>query len=348
MLMTSRFLAPALLAALLVAGAAAQDDTVTLLNGTVHKGVRVTSFDIRSVKFSKGSATETFPTDQVAKVELGKFQDTYRRGLKDPGFMLTAAQEQLKEKNTLMAQFGFVGAAIQFFDDNKPVEAVGALEEMQKAIPEAGLIPEVYRQKFEFYMGQGVAKGANNAATTAKKYQADAISGAWPPGFATEADFFLALSERKDPKDFQSKLKALVGKAATNPMVANRANVELAHSLRENKDPEGAKQIYEELIAKERVDDSARAGAYLGLGKIMMEQTAANDKDGFKKALLLFLRVRLETKGSWPSLQAEALYHAMLAADKWRGPEYNLVIGRCRNTLAGEFGGTEWAEKAKR
>jgi hypothetical protein len=347
MLMTFRFLAPALFAALLVADAAAQDDTVTLLNGIVHKGVKVTAFDIRSIKFSKGSATETFPTDQIAKVELGKFADVYRRGLKDGGFMLTAAQEQLKEKNTLMAQFGYVGAAILFFDDDKPAEAVGALEEMQKAIPEAGLLPEVYRQKFEFYMGQG-AKGAGNAAIAAKKYQADAISGAWPPGFSTEADFFLTLAERKDPKDFQSKLKVLAQKGATNPMVANRANVELAHSLRESKDVEGAKQIYEELLAKDKVDDSARAGAYLGLGKIMLEQTAANDKEGFKKALLLFLRVRLETKGSWPSLQAEALYHAMLAADKWRGPEYNLVIGRCRNVLAGEFGGTEWAEKAKR
>ena len=65
-------------------------------------------------------------------------------------------------------------------------------------------------------------------------------------------------------------------------------------------------------------------------------------------ALLLFLRVRLETTDAWPSLQAEALYHAILAADKWRGPEYGLVMARCRRLLSEEFRETEWAEKAKR
>ncbi|MFY9341952.1 MAG: hypothetical protein WAT39_05660 [Planctomycetota bacterium] len=345
--MTSRILAASLLAAFAVP-ATAQNDRVTLMNGTVHAEVRVTAFDIRSIKFTKGSANESFPTDQVAKVELAKFLDVCRRGLKDADVMVTLAREQLKEKNLLIAQFAFVSAAAQFFDDNKAQEAVGALEEMQTAIPEAGLLPEVYRMKFEYYIGLG-SKGVNSASTVAKKYQADAIAGAWPPGFGTEAEFFMALADRKDPKDFQAKLKALVTKAGGgNPMIANRANIQLANSLHETKDVEGAKRIYEEISAKEKVDDSSRAGAYLGLGKLVMEQASANDKDGFKKALLLFLKVRLETKESWPSLQAEALYHAMLAADKWRGPEYNLVMARCRNTLASDFSGTEWAEKARR
>jgi hypothetical protein len=265
--------------------------------------------------------------------------------------MLTVAREQLAEKNTLMAQFGFLGAADQWLQsgtNEDAAKAMGALDELQKGIPEAGLLPELYRMKFEFYLGLG-AKGAQSAATVAKKYQADAIAGAWPTGLAVEAEFFLTLAERRDPKDFQSKLRTIAGKAAaTNPAIAARANVELAHSLRETKDVEGAKKIYEEIVAKDRVDESALAGAYLGLGKIVLEQASANDKEAFKRALLLFLRVRLATKNAWPGLQAEALYHAILAADKWRGPEFGLVMARCKRILGEEYGSSEWAERAKR
>jgi hypothetical protein len=345
--MTFRLSLACLLTAVFAAPAVAQEDSITLTNGTVVSGVRVTSWDVRNLKYDKGSAKEQVPTDQVAKVELQKFKDVYARGLRDPDLMLTVAREKLCDKDLLMAQLGFVGAAAQFFDQDKASEGVGALDEMQKAIPEAGVLPEVYRQKFEYYMGVG-PKGATSAQTVAKKYAADALSGAWPAGLAVEAEFFVVLADRKDPKDFQTKLRAVAGKAGgVNPVVANRANVELAHSLREAKDVEGAQRIYEEVKGKENVDSSSRAGAYLGLGKILLEKSAASDKDAFKQSLLLFLRVRLETKDAWPSLHAEALYHAMLAADKWRGPEFGLVIGRCKRVLSDEFGGTEWAEKAR-
>ena len=348
--MTFRVTVP-LLAALLAAPIAAQEDTITLTNGTVVTGARVTSFDVRNLKYTKGSATETVTTDQVAKVELKKFKDSYARGLRDPEIMITMARAALAEKDTLMAQFAFISAANQWLDSGDPADAgkaVGALDEMAKGIPEAGLLPDVYRLKFEYYLNQG-AKGAPSAATTAKKYQADATAGAWPNGLAVEAEFLAALAERRDPKDFQSKMRAIAGKAAgPNPVIASRANVELAHSLRETKDVEGAQKIYEDVIAKDKVDSSALAGAYLGLGKILLEKSAPSDKDAFKRALLLFLRVPLATKEAWPSLQAEALYHATLAAEKWRGPEFGLVIARCKRILADEYGESEWAERAKR
>jgi hypothetical protein len=321
-------------------------DRIVQVNGTVVADVRVTAFDIRNLKYTKGSASEQIATDQIASVELAKFKDVFARGLRDPGVMVTQAREQLADKNTLLAQFAFVNASAQFFDEGKAADAVAALEELQKGIPEAGLLPEVYRQKFEYYMG--LEKGQSNAAQVAKKYASDSLSGAWPTGFGLEAEFFQALAERPAAKELQTKLRGIVGKATgVNPVVANRANVELAHSLRETKDTAGAATLYEEVVKKAVGDDSARAGAFLGLGKIAFEQAAAADKDAFKKALLLFLRVRLETADAWPALQAEALYYAIQAADKWRGPEFNLIMARCRNTLVSEFAGTEWAERAK-
>lgn len=345
--MKSRLFA-ATLSALWALPAAAQDDRVYLANGTVVEGVRVTNWDIRSLTYSKGG-NQTVPTDQVVKVEVAKFKDAYRRGLRDADLMLTIARDQLKEKNLLLAQLGFVGASAQFFDSDRAPQAVAALDELQKAMPEAGVVPEVHRQKFEYYMGLG-SKGAANAKKVAEKYRQEATGGAWPAGFVVEAEFFDAMAERAgggNPKDFQTKLRAVIGKAGSNPVVANRANVQLAHSLREAKDADGARRLYADIAERDGVDTNSRAGALLGLGMLALDQAGGGDKEAAREAMTNFLRVRLETKDAWPSLQAEALYHAILAADKWRGSEYQSVMARCRGVLFSEFPTSEWTERAR-
>jgi hypothetical protein len=344
--MTSRFFSVSALVALAALPAAAQDDRILVVGGAPIEGCKVVAFDVRNLRYTKGGNNDTISTDRVAKVELGKFKDVFARGLRDPDLMLTIAREQLEQKNLLMAQLGFLGAGQQFFDDDEAQKAVGALDELQKAIPEAGVLPDLYRLKFEYYMGLGT-KGSASALAVAKKYAAEATGGAWPAGLAVEADFFQVLSERVNVKDYQSKLRGIVGKAgSSNSVVATRANVELAHSMRENKDAENAGKLYEEVLKRENVDVNSRAGAILGLAKIKLEQAAPTDKEACKSAMLMFLRVRLETKDAWPSLHADALYHAMLAADRWRGPEYTLVIARCRRVLNDNFPGSEWAQRA--
>lgn len=328
--------------------AAAQNDRIHLNDGTVIDGARVTSFDIRDLKYAKGGSSQSVSSDKVAKVELSKFSDTFRRALgnRDPEVLLTMAREQLKAKDNLLGQLGLHRAAIMFFDQGKAAEAVAALEEMQKALPEAGMVPEVYRQKFEYYLGLG-ASGVGNAGKVAKAYLDAAQGNAWPPGFALEANFFGALADRADPKTFQSKLRSIVDNASgANPAIANRANVQLAHSLRETKDAAGARKIYEDLAAKDGVDVNSRAGAYLGLGLLLLDEGAAN-KEANRAALMMFLRVRLETRDAWSNLQAEALYNAIQAADRWKGGEYQFIMARCRGVLFNEFGKTEWAARAK-
>jgi hypothetical protein len=256
-------LAVALLS-LLATAVAAQDDRIVFVDGKVVTGARVDAFDIRSLRYNKSGRDETASADQVAKVELAKFKEVYRRGIRDADMMLTVAREQLAAKETLMAQFGFVGAAAQFFDTDRAPEGVATLDELAKSIPEAGVLPEVYRQKFEYYMGLG-GRGASSALQVAKKYQNDAIGGAWPTGLSIEAEFFVALADRGTPAEFQNKLRGIVSKAGgIQPLVANRANIELAHSLRETKDYDGATRIYEDVAKRDGADGSSRAGAYLG------------------------------------------------------------------------------------
>lgn len=334
---------------LCVLPAVAQEDRVHLTNGTTVEGVKVVSFDVRDLRYTKGGSSENVPTDQVLQVDLGKFRDVYARGLKDPDLMLTLAREQLEAKNLLMAQLGFVGAAAQFFDINEAAKAVASLNELKKSIPEAGVLPEVFRQKFEYYMGQG--NKSADAVKVAQEYRTEATGGAWPAGLVLEAEFFLVLAERTaggSPKEFQAKLQAVVSRAGSaNQTIQNRANIQLANSLRQAKDIEGAKRIYDDLSKRDGVDTSSRAGAFLGLGLILLDEATPETRDVAKQALLMFLRVRLQTRGAWPSLQAEALYHAVLAADKWRGSEYQTIMARCRGVLFNEFPGSEWAKRAK-
>jgi predicted negative regulator of RcsB-dependent stress response len=342
--MTSKILAASLIAFVAATAATAQSDKIHLLNGTVVTGAQVVSYDVRNVRYKRGGSTESVESDQVAKIELGQFKKIYARGDRDPGLMLTLAREQLAAKEPVLAQLGLLNAARQYFDQDSPNDAMAALNELQKEFPEGGVLPDTYRLKFEYYLGTGT-KGMGNALKVAKKYESDAIGGAWPPGFTVEATFFQALAEQSSPADYQSKLRAIVSQArSSNTVVANRADVELAHSLRKDKKEDEAKRIYDTIIKKEKVDDSSRAGAYLGLGQLLL---AGGDKEEAKQALLLFLRVRLETREAWPSLQAEALYHSINAARKWGGPEHLYIISRCRSYLFSEYPNSEWTNELK-
>jgi tetratricopeptide (TPR) repeat protein len=343
--MTSKIIAACLIAFVVAPAVLAQSDKVFLLDGTVAKKVRVTEYTIRSLRYKRGGGTESVESDQVAKIELGSFSKIYARGLRDAGMMLTLAREQLAEKSSVEAQLGFVSAARQFFDEGSPAEAVSTLNELEKAYPDGGAIADVYRLKFEYYIGAG-PKTASSALKVAKKYEQAAIDGAWPNGFVVEASFFQAMATKMAPEDFQSKLRTIISESrGSNMVVSNRANVQLANSLRQLNKVDEAKRLYEAIIKRSNVDDSAMAGAYLGLGHILTAK--GSDKEQGKKALLLFLRVRLETRDAWPSLQAEALYSCIQAARQWGGPESRYIMGRCRGLLMADFPNSEWAKQAR-
>lgn len=343
--MTSKFLAASLIALVTVNAVTAQSDKIHLLDGTVVTGAKVVEYTVRNLRYKRSGSTESVSSDQVAKLELGAFKKVFARGDRDPGMMLTLSREQLAAKNAVLSQMGFVAAAGLFFDQDSPAEAVATLNELQKAFPEGGTVPDVYRLKFEYYIGTG-QKGISSALKVAKKYENDAIGGAWPSGFLVQANFFQALAEQSSPADYQSKLRSIVTSArSSNLVVSNRANIELAHSLRKDKKFDEAKRIYDNIAKKDSADDTSRAGAYLGLGGILME---TGTKEEAKQALLYFLRVRLETRDAWPSLQAEALFSSIAAARKWGGPEYLYIIGRCRGVLFSEFKNSSWTQQLKR
>ena len=339
---------------LLCVVAQAQGDTVTMTSGTVVDGCNVQSFNIRELKYSKGGSVEQVPTDQVAKIELKKFKDVYRRSLanKDADLMLTEARNQFsKSKDLLMAQIGYLECARLFYAQGNDGNGGGVLEELSKNIPDAGVLPDGYRMKFENYLSQGDAAGVGNAKLLAQKYSTEATANAWPNGFAVEADYFAAMAEGAgggDAKAFQAKMRDIVAKAQSGmPILAARANVQLANSLRMTGAADQAAEIYQSILGGKVTDENALAGAHLGIGYLAMGKGDAANREIFRDALMSFLRVRLETRNCSSSPQAEALYNAVLAAEKWGGPDFRLVQGRCRYLLNANFAQTEWAQRAR-
>ncbi|MCA8948308.1 MAG: hypothetical protein KDE27_02325 [Planctomycetes bacterium] len=332
---------------LLALPALAQEDRIFTVDGKEIDKVRVASWDIRELKYKEGNSEKSLSTDQVVRVELEQFNDVFRLGLRDADLMLTKAREQVAENQPLLAQLGFVRASAMFFDSGRVQEAAAALDEFEKALPRAGALPEIYRQKFEYYIGQG-DKQAKSAATVAGKYLSEAQGNAWPAGLALEAEFFKAIADRAaggTPAEYQSRLESIIQRAGQNVMVGNRANIQLANSYLDAKENDKARRLYEAVAGKAGVDENSRAGAYLGLGLLTMAD-AGNDAEANKRALLWFLRVYLETRSAWPSLQAEALYNAVQAAGKWRGPESQFIQARCRGALKNEFPDSDWTERA--
>lgn len=335
----------------------AQDDRIIQTNGEAIDGAKVTAFEVTEIRYMKNGRNETLPTDRVAKVELAKFEEVYRRGVsgRDAGLFLNTARERVDKKDPLMAQFGFVAAANLFLsssDDDSIKNGFAVLEEMQQKIPNAGLLPEVYRSKFDYYSGKG---DFANALTVARKFQSDATTSAWPQGFQIEGEFLVLMAEggrgSMDKPTFQARMRDLLGRTeGSYPSIANRANIQLADSLRLSGDKDGARKIYEGLIDRDGIDDNSRAGALLGMGYLQFAQGDAGNKEPFKEALLNFLRVHLMTKDAYDSLHAEALYNAALAARNWGGEDSLRIFGRCRYVVTTDpkYSGSKWAQLAKK
>ncbi|MGE3171571.1 MAG: hypothetical protein AB7O97_03030 [Planctomycetota bacterium] len=339
---------------LVCALASAQGDTVTMANGTVVDGASVKSYTVRELKYTKGGKSETVAGDQVAGIDLERYRDVYKRSIanRDAALMLTESRNQLeKQKDELMAQVGYVECAKLFYSAGDASSGGQVLEELQQKLPDAGLIPETYRLKFDSYMGRGDASGYQNAGIVAKKYATEATTNAWPMGFMLEGEFFVAVADQAaggDAQQFQTKMRDVASRAgSTYPNLAARANVQLGHSLRLNGNLDGARQLYQGVLDNKAASDETRAGAWLGLGHLAMARGDAANRDPYREALLAFLRVKVETRNSSESLQAEALYNGMLAAEKWGGEDFRLIQGRCRYLLLNNYANSEWAARAR-
>ena len=340
--------------ALLAGAAMAQDDRVVVLHAEAVNGVSVQAFDVRELKYARGAETAAITADRVLAVELARAAEIYRRGLAahDAELLRAAAREQLAAKNPLLAQAGFLAAGQLLVAAGRDEGAAAAYDELQRAVPDAGVLPQLLRLRVERGLRSNDQAGLLAAQAAVRRWQGDALAGAWAPGLRLEAELFAAMVARAqggDAKSFQARLRDFAGRARSgSPELADRATALLADTMREAGDDEGAQRAYQQLVDDDGGDDDARAIAWIGLGLLSMQNGSTADRAPFRRALLQFLRVRLDTRNAADRLQAAALYHAITAATRWGGEDSRSVIARCRGLLLGDHADSEWARRVQR
>lgn len=343
-------LLPFLVAPLLTA----QGDRIQWTDGSVTESCRITQFTVFEIKFTSRGNSETRSADQVAAVGWEKLDEWYRRATgaplsEAPGEFLNEANKRLAKKDFLTAQIGFERMARLYAQNGQMSDAVAALQKLTEEIPDSGYAPEFFRLKLDYYLSQG-KDGAKNAAAAANSYRETAVTKAWPKGFMLEASFYEvmagAAAGTTQPADLERQLRGVLGSAeGVAAGVARRAKLQIARMLLLQDKLEDASKIYEDLADQRGLDQNSQARMWIDMGQIKFKRAAADDKDAFRKALLLFLRAYLDAPEASNELRAEGAFYAAAAAEKWAGPDARLIQGRMRAILRRDFAETSWAKR---
>lgn len=342
----------AVAAALLFAGStAAQKDRVLLTDGTVIDGVTVTGFDLRNVEYKRRGTTESKSSDLVADLEVEKVKEHYKRAYAAAGSGTAASDFLAQAQSTddlFLKQFGYVEAARVLLRNAEYADAFQVLEELATKCPDSGFLPTLYRAKLEYYLSGGKEK-AGDAMAVAKKYSTAAQTRGFPQGYIVEAKFYETMAEAASGglagDRLRSQLEKLRAEAARYDDIADRCRVQIANSLLAEEKFEEARKEYEELLAEDAVSEPVRAQAWLGLGRCQFAQGSASDTDAFRKSLLSFLRVYLETPNAAPATIAEALHMGAEAAAKWGGPDAARIKWLLEHRLNRDYPGSAWAKR---
>jgi hypothetical protein len=337
-----------------LAATALAQDTIEWADGTKTENCNVTDYTVAEIKFTAKGTRETKPSDQVVAVTVQRVKDVYRRAFSEreteggPGQFISIARRELKS-SPFIAQFGFFEAANALFETDKDADAIAALDELLKELPEAGLAPRAFVAKIEFYLGSDKAKSAQKVA---KDYNDMATTKSYPDGFLRESEFYMLMADAAagamKPADLRTQLELMVTKVdGKYPNLANECRLQIAHSLRADNKLDDAAPIYEKLAQAKTATPRVVAGAQLGMGHVNLAKGTPASKDPYRSALLSFLRVYVETQNSAPYLAAEALYYGGEAAKRWGGTDSAMMAARLNFILTRDarFSGSEWAKR---
>ncbi len=348
-----RFLALAVALAASLPIRAQQEDTIHWIDGTVLEGVRVTDFTVFEIKWQARGAAESKSADQVRRVDIKRVNEAYKRAFSAPlseqvGQFLLEAEKRAKAKDFL-AQFGFQEAANRLLENAEWNEGFQTLEKMVAAIPDAGLLPELYRQKLAYYLGRG-KEAAKEAQTVAKKYTQQVTSQSLPKGFAVEAEYYELMADvaaGMSDGDFATRLQALMGRAeGVQPMIANRVRLQIARIAQNTGKVDDARRIYDELLRKPAaLDQDTHALALVGTGHLHFKAADATNLAAYRAAMMAYLRAYVLCPEADDETKAEALYHAAQAAERWKGADARLIQGRTRAVLRRDFAETTWGKR---
>lgn len=361
--MKSRFL---FLAPLLLCGAPvlAQTDTIYLVDGEKIDRVKVEDYTYEKVTYKSGRLAETKPRERVLRIEYGqrpvaKLFDIARKQTVDEEFndafvsWVDAADKA--EKSKTLAPFAQV-ALWEAFEIAKRVgvaaDRLRILDRLEKTNGgKSAYWPQIWAYKLE-----KTRESAGNDRAKLENYKAlveDYKNFIGEKGlserYKLEAQLYAIdartrLVELK-PEEAKTQLERLLPQAESNyPDLANRINLSIALAVLGTGQYDDAQKLFSTIVDSKVADDTTKAHALVGRGHSWLRRSGVTPEQA-RSALLDYMRVAILYDKSGDEIVGEALYHAILAYDRWNGVDKDTAKRRLRTRLKLNYASSSWADK---
>lgn len=342
----------------------AQTDTIHLINGDKIEKVRVENYDYMKVTFKSGRISETKDRELVARIDFG--QKTVRK-LFDIARKQTASEEyndayvswleaaDKAEKSKRLMPFAQV-ALYKAFEIAKRVgesgdrmKIIGRLEKTNDG--KSAYLPQIWAFKLDVTRdtaGNDRAKLENYKALC-KDYANFVGEKGLGNRYKLEAQLYsidarTRLVELK-PADAKAELERILPQVESSyPDLAGRINLSIALSVLAGGKFDEAKKLFSSIIDSRAADGSTKAQALVGRGHTWLRRSGVSPEQA-RSALLDYMRVAILHEEAGTEIVGEALYHAVLAYDRWNGVDKDMAKRRLRTRLKLNYADSSWADK---
>jgi outer membrane protein assembly factor BamD (BamD/ComL family) len=297
MMRMQSFVVMPLLVMSLTSAAIAQQDTVTLKDGSTKPG-QIQDYDFRGVKLTLagGGGTTTIKADDVASVTYGsqpkefkQAEDEFNRSKYEDAAASFQGIIDNKKIRSVLRQDAWKDQAIAYLRSGKVDDAVKSFKGMLEEFPQSRYLEEVQRSLVTLLVGTG--KGPDAVAfieSEETRLQKIPETGALIERLKIlKARAYLGAGDTKKAKAEATALASGTSGAAAS------AKVLLAEIALAEKQTAEAEKLFRDALTKVTAK-SDRAAAFNGLGSILLDRgKESKQQDPIREALLLFLRTAL-------------------------------------------------------
>lgn len=350
---------------LFVAPAAwSQTDTIYLTNGDKIERVKVEAYDYEKVSYKAGRVDESKPRGTVLRIDFGQpsvaklFEDARQKtNAEDYPEAYTAWGDAAEkaEKSKTLEPF----AQVALFEAFKIAQLVGEAGDINNVLDRLEKTNDgktaYWPQIWEYRLTKARDAAGNDRAKLetykdgVKQYEAFVGERGLGDRYKHEAQLFsidarLRLVEIK-PEEAKAELERVLSQVESDfPDLANRIHLALANAVLQTSKYDEAKQLFTSIVDSKAADEATRAAALVGRGHTWLRRDGLTPEQA-RNALVDYMRVAILHESVGDEIVGEALYHAVMAYDRWNGVDKETAKRRLRSRLKLDYAKSSWASK---
>ncbi|GEM_PF-3262760 len=339
-------------------------DTIHLIDGSRITGARVISWNVKELRYRRGSEEKILDGERVLDVELNQslvrgMLKSARRAVTEEDwatayekFMEAGNKAQARKKlKDFLPQFAYWRAFEVARDHGTPEDRKEAISELLKAAPDSFYLPRIWSDRIrDAYRRAGQSReGLERVKGVVAAWKAEVEKLELPSRFQIDAELETVLIRQRlreiPAPEVQKKLESLLTRCeGAYPGLANRMKLELANATLLGGDTAKAREMYDAILESGVADQATLAGAYLGRGHSRFRAKDRKPEDA-RLALLDYMRVAVLFPDIDDELVGEALYYAERAYRAWTPTPPIIALRRLRTALKTKYAESSWAKK---